>query len=333
MKKSLLFKKISGNRVECKTCSQKCVLGNNQVGLCGVRKNINGTLYSLVYGKVCALAIDPIEKKPFFHFFPGEKALSLATVGCNLRCAHCQNAEISQQVKLDGKILGEDYSPKEIVNLAKEKRVPIIAYTYTEPTVFLEYALDIMRLAKKAGLFNVWVSNGYFSKEAFDLVAPYLDGINVDLKFFDEKISLEITGGLVKPVLDNLIRIKEKGIHLEVTTLIIPGWTNTHQQIQKIAHFIANSISKETPWHISAFYPCYKMKDVPPTSLEELDQAYEIGRKQGLKYIYQGNVSKQANTYCPKCGSLVIKRFGYQITRFDKKGHCPSCGYEIKGVW
>lgn len=290
MKKALLFKSLAEKKVQCLACCHSCVLSLNEYGICRVRKNIKGILYSLVYGKVCALAIDPIEKKPFFHFFPGSSALSLATVGCNFSCLHCQNADISQYPKENNEIIGEDYSPKKIVDIAKKENIPIIAYTYTEPTVFGEYALDIMKLAKRAGLYNVWVSNGYFSQKTLSLIAPYLDAINVDLKFFDDSLYQKICGAHLNPILKNLQELKKRKIHLEITTLVIPDYTTINDQPQKIAQFIAQKLSKDTPWHITAFYPAYKMKNIRRTTLEELWKIYEIGKSQGLKYIHLGNI-------------------------------------------
>jgi len=333
MKKALLFRPLPKGRVQCELCFRKCIIPPGQVGFCGVRKNIGGVLYSLVYGKACALGVDPIEKKPLFHFLPGSSALSLATVGCNLTCLHCQNADISQAPRETGEIIGRDFEPEKIVSIAKRQNIPIIAYTYTEPTVFLEYALDIMKLAKNAGIYNVWVTNGFFSSKALDLISPFLDAANVDLKFFDDSLYQKVCGAPLKYVLENLISLKKRKIHLEVTTLVIPGYTTKKDQPRKIARFIARNLSKDTPWHITAFYPAYKMRSVRPTSPQEIEKIYEIGEKEGLEYIYKGNLSQEENTYCPKCGALVISRFNYQVTRFDKNGKCPKCGYQLPGIY
>jgi pyruvate formate lyase activating enzyme len=327
MYEALLYQKLNNGLVQCQACAHHCVIAPKQRGFCGVRENQNGKLYSLVYGKACAINIDPIEKKPFFHFLPGSYSLSIATVGCNFKCLHCQNADISQSPKETKEIFGENWPPEKIVNEALQNKVPSISYTYTEPTIFVEYALETMKLAKKKGLKNNWVTNGYMTEETLELISPCLDAANVDLKFFRDDLYQKVCGGKLQPVLNSLKWMKKHKIWAEVTTLVIPGYTDIGTQFEDIAKFIKNELGPETPWHISRFYPAYKMTDIPPTPPEIIHRAAEIGKKIGLKYVYTGNLPGDSgeNTYCPKCGELVIQRLGYEITRFDKQGKCPKC--------
>jgi len=294
MKECYLYSK-SGDYLVCGTCNHRCRIAPYKTGICGVRENQNGKLNLLVYGRVIAENIDPIEKKPLYHFMPGTFSLSIATVGCNFRCLWCQNADISQCTKEKNSrsdvtnTLGIEMTPEQIVEDAKKNHCPSISYTYTEPTIFLEFALDTMKLAKKAGLKNIWVSNGYMTKECLDLIAPYLDAINVDLKGFSEENYLKYSGAKLQPVLNNIEDIFKRGIHIEVTTLIIPTVNDDEKQLNDIAQFLA-SISKRIPWHISRFFPTYKMTNVPPTPVETLELAEKLGKKAGLKWVHLGNV-------------------------------------------
>ncbi len=330
--------KVSGV-VNCELCNHFCSIAENHVGVCGVRKNIQGKLYALNYNKLIAKNIDPIEKKPFFHFLPGSLTYSIAGMGCNFHCLNCQNWQISQLQKiekLDSRFPGELIEPAEIIAEAKDNNCLSIAYTYTEPTVFLETALPIMKLAHEHKLKNVWVSNGFMSQKCLDLILPYLDAINVDLKFFLDKKYKRITGGSLEPILNNLVYLKQKKVFIEVTTLIIPGETNVQGQIKKIAEFIKKELGVDTPWHISKFSPeiSYKLLSKQATSEKELDQAYGIGKEVGLKYVYLGNIAEddRENTYCPECGALNIERQGYIITRNDKSGLCQNCKYSLNIV-
>jgi len=335
MLESYLYKKLEDKKTQCLTCTHRCVIAKNNFGICGVRKNIDGKLYAVNYGGAVALNIDPIEKKPLFHFLPGTLSVSFATAGCNFRCDNCQNWQISQGPKInkDFKDWGEKVSPAEIVKVAKNNNCPSIAYTYTEPTIFLEYALDTMELAKKEGIKNVWVSNGFMSSEALKMIAPYLDAINVDLKSFDNGFYQKHLGGRVEPILENLKAIKKLGIWLEVTTLIIPTLSDDLKMLEKIACFISKELGNDTPWHISAFsgFISWKLQRFPDNSVDIIHRAYEIGKKAGLKYVYAGNVpgNSAENTYCPKCGEIMIKRIGYQIERFDREGKCKECGEDL----
>jgi len=329
MQEAILYKKLKQNKVQCQVCHHFCIISPNKKGICGVRRNQNGILYSLVYGKAISEAIDPIEKKPFFHFLPGSKALSIATIGCNFRCTNCQNWQISQASKLQPEVLGQDLPPDQIVKDALENDCASIAYTYTEPTIFLEYALATMQLAKKQGLKNVWVSNGYMSNLTLKKISGYLDAINIDLKFFDNKSYLKNCGGQLEPILNNLQWLKNHNIHLEVTTLSIPTLSDSEKMFEQIAKFIRIKLGADTPWHLSAFSPdiSYKLNDLSPTPVTTLERARQIGLDQGLRYVYLGNVAghQAENTSCPKCGKIVINRNGYNITRYDKQGYCPFC--------
>lgn len=331
MKEALLYKKLTNKMVSCRACYQYCVIANGQRGVCGVRENRDGKLYSLVYGKVIALNIDPIEKKPLFHFLPGSQSLSLATAGCNFKCLNCQNADISQLTKNSQEVLGEEMSPREIIKMALDNKTPSISYTYTEPTVFVEYALEIMKLAHQKNIKNVWVTNGYFSPETFELISPYLDAANVDLKFFSDQFYQQVCGARLQPILDNLKLLKKGQVWLEITTLLIPSHTDQGQQLEGIANFIKNELGAETPWHISVFFPTYKMANLSPTPTELVNRTYQIGKDAGLKYVYVGNAlgDQRENTYCPQCNKLNIERINYQIKRLDESGKCWNCQTDL----
>ncbi len=333
MKEVYLYKKLSKKRVQCRNCPHYCVISPGKRGICGVRENKGGKLYSLVYGKAVALNIDPIEKKPFFHFLPGTQSLSVATVGCQFSCHSCQNWQISQRPKLTGRIEGENISPQEIVEMAKKYKLPSISYTYTDPIIFSEYALDTMKLAKKEELKNIWVTSGFLSRELLDLIVPYLDAANVDLKSFDDKFYQKYCGGKLQPVLDSLKRLKQKGIWVEVTTLVIPTLNDDDGTFKRIANFIKTELGPETPWHISQFCGAisWKLQYLPDTAVETLEKAYNIGKKAELKYVYTGNVPglPSEDTFCPKCNALAIDRTNYIIHRLDKNGKCPKCGQDL----
>ncbi len=344
MKEAINYKKISQNRVECRACCHFCKISENKAGICGVRINRQGKLFSLTWGKIIGGNIDPIEKKPLFHFLPGTKSFSFGSLGCNFRCGNCQNFDISQMYGFKGRTekykslyWGEEVTPKKLVELALSYNCESISYTYNEPTVNVEMALETMIEAKKRGLKNVWVSNGYFSDETFNAVSRYLDAANIDLKSFSDKFYRENCGARLEPVLDNLKKVVKERIWLEVTTLLIPGFTDDDENLHKIAHFIRWELGNFVPWHLSAFSASisWKMKDVPDTRPERVIHAVEIGRRRGLKYVYPGNIptNSEENTLCPKCGSLVVKRSGFSAERLDKSGKCPDCSFKIPGVW
>lgn len=329
MREALLYQKLKNGVVQCRNCAHYCAIPPGARGICGVRENQKGKLYSLVYSKAIACHIDPIEKKPFFHFLPGTYSLSLATVGCNFACRNCQNWQISQSPKQNGKIEGEDLSPKEIVEQAKENNLPSISYTYTEPTIFLEYALETMRLAKREGLRNNWVTNGFMSKEALKVVGPYMDAANVDLKGFTDEFYQKNCGGRLEPVLETLKRMKKKKIWVEVTTLVIPTLNDTGEVFKKIANFIKKGLGPETPWHVTQFSGAisWKLQHLPDTPAETLEKAHKIGKEAGLKYVYTGNIPglESEDTFCSKCGTKMVDRTGYRIERYDKDGRCSKC--------
>ncbi len=332
MKEALFYKKIKGKRVQCQACNHYCQIAPASRGICGVRENQDGKLYSLVYGKIIAKNIDPIEKKPLFHFLPGTKSLSISTVGCNFRCSYCQNADIAQMPKENAlfgaeKVPGVDLSPEDIVETAANVKLPSISYTYTEPTVFVEFALDTMKLAEKKKIKNVWVTNGYTSKEALKEIIPHLDAANIDIKGFTEDFYNKVCGAKLKPVLETAKAMKRDGVWVEVTTLIVPGQNDTEEHFKGIADFVAKELGKETPWHLSKFFPTYKFRDLPPTPPSSLLRAYEFGEKAGLKYVYLGNLPlpEYETTFCRKCGNKMIERAGYEIVRHDKEGRCTKC--------
>jgi len=333
MKEVLLYKKLSGNKTQCHTCAHFCVLAPGERGKCGVRENIDGKLYALNYRKAIAINIDPIEKKPFYHFLPGSQSLSIATVGCNYFCLNCQNYDISQGFKGAKEIPGEDVSPERVVEMAIENNLPSISYTYVEPTIFLEYALDIMKLVKKAGLKNNFVSNGFMSEESAKLVIPYLDANNIDIKGFSEEFYQKVCGGRLQPVLDTAKLMKKSGVWVEITTLVIPTLSDSEEMFRGIAKWIYENLGPETPWHVSQFCGAisWKLQHIPDTPVETLEKAWKIGKEVGLKYVYIGNIPghQAENTYCPKCGTLAINRVNYMIHRYDKGGKCPKCGTDL----
>jgi pyruvate formate lyase activating enzyme len=299
-----------------------------------VRENREGVLYSLVYGQLVARNIDPIEKKPLFHFHPGTLSYSIATEGCNFECLFCQNADISQSPKVRNAIRGQETAPEDVVEQARRSSCKSISYTYTEPTIFMEYALDVARLAREAGLGNVFVSNGYMTSEALGEISPCLDAANVDLKAFTDKFYREQCGARLKPVLQTLEGVKKAGIWLEVTTLLIPGMNDDPGELRELAEFIV-SLGPETPWHVSRFHPTYRLLDRPPTPVETAEKAREIGLGAGLQYVYTGNApgNKGESTYCPGCGALLLERVGFSVRRGAlKEGRCDRCGAPVAGV-
>lgn len=335
MKEAMLYEKIGDKKVQCNLCAHQCKINDGKKGICLVRENKDGTLYTLVYGRIISQNVDPIEKKPLFNFYPGTTAYSIATVGCNFKCQFCQNWEISQMIRDEHLIMGNEASPELIVENAKRYGSKSIAYTYTEPTIFFEYAYDTAKLAHESDIKNVFVTNGYMTEEAIKKIEPYLDAANVDLKSFSDDFYRKLCGAKLQPVLDALKLMKKLGIWVEVTTLIIPTLNDSSEELREIAKFIFNELGEETPWHISRFYPAYKLRDKPPTPIETIHKAREIGLNEGLKYVYEGNVpgSTGENTYCPNCKNLVIQRWGYNILKKNiKDGICQHCNYKIESI-
>ena len=335
IKEAMLYKKLDDQYVHCNLCAHRCTIKPDRRGICGVRENKDGVLYSLVYGTLIAEHIDPIEKKPFFHVYPDSKSYSIATVGCNLNCDFCQNHEISQMPRSTRMINGEDILPAEIADQAKKSGSKTIAYTYTEPTIYFELAYDTAKIAIENGLKNVFVTNGFMTAEAIEMMAPYLTAANVDLKSFRDEFYKKRCGAKLTPVLESLRKMKEMGIWVEITTLLIPSLNDSDEELKDIAQFIAG-LGVETPWHISRFHPQFKMLNVPVTPISSLHRAVEIGKQSGLKYVYSGNVpgNDGENTKCFNCGNLLIERYGFKIVSMNLKGNkCSNCGTELEGVF
>ncbi len=333
-KEAVLYEPLPDKKVHCFLCSWQCRISNGKYGFCNVRKNIGGKLYSLNYGKLCAANPDPIEKKPLFHFQPASRSFSIAAPGCNFRCGFCQNWQISQ-IDKDADIDGQAIEPKRLVELAIREKCKSIAYTYTEPTIFMELAAESAKIAKQKGLANVFVSNGYMTKQAIDFAKDWLDGINIDLKAFNEDYYKNLCKAKLKPVLDTIEYIcKHTKIWMELTTLVVPNQNDSDEELKQIAEFIFNTCGPDMPWHISRFYPQYRFTDSEATSAETLERAYEIAKQAGLHYVYIGNLRtrNRENTYCPKCGHLLIEREGYYIKKNRvKENACPDCDAKMAG--
>lgn len=334
-----LSKTLDDGRILCEACHQHCKLSENEYGHCGVRKVEDGKLRLLTYGLAAAVNVDPVEKKPMFHFLPGTRAFSVGTVGCNFSCTFCQNADISQYPQEhDHRIKGQPLAPEKIVALAKEYECDSVAYTYNEPVVFFEYTYDTAKLVHKAGLKNIYVTSGFETHKTIDTLLPYLDGMNIDIKAFTDGFYETVCGAKLKPVLDTVRYAHEKGIWIEVTTLLIPGKNDSDDEIRQIARFLA-ALDPNIPWHVSAFYPTYKMLDVPPTPPSTLIRAYEIGKEAGLRFVYIGNRDDEdrESTYCPVCGFKTIERHGhigqYVRNRLTGDGKCPNCTAPVAGIW
>jgi len=324
-----------GNKVQCSLCCHRCLISPGKRGICAVRENRDGTLYSLVYDKVIAQNIDPIEKKPLFHFQPGSMSYSIATPGCNFRCRHCQNADISQLPHdHGGVVLGEEVSPSAIVAAALKTRCKSISYTYTEPTIYFELAYETALLAVEAGLKNVFVTNGYITPDALGVIRPYLHAANIDLKGFTDDFYKNICGARLQPVLDAIRLYKEFGIWIEITTLVIPGHNDSDEELRDIARFI-RSVGEEIPWHVTRFHPTYKLTDQPRTPLATLKRAQQIGFEAGLRYVYEGNIPGEGeNTVCWSCKKSLVKRIGFSVEENKvKEGKCSYCSAVIDGVW
>jgi pyruvate formate lyase activating enzyme len=330
MKLAKHWEKKNG-KVKCNLCYQNCLIASGKRGFCGVRKNEKGKLYTLVHGKAVSAHADPIEKKPFYHFHPGTNAFSVATVGCNFRCEFCQNFEISQAKPEE--IPTMDLPPEKIVELAKQKGCQGIAYTYTEPTIFFEYTLDTAKLAKKQGLYNVYVTNGYIQEKPLKEISKYLDAANIDLKGFDEEFYSKICKARLKNVLKCIVNYHKLGIWIELTNLIVPGVNDDPKKIREMCKWVKDNLDTSVPIHFSRFFPHFKMNDRSPTDIETLKMAYKTAKEVGLKYVYLGNVpgNKEDNTYCWACGELLIERFGFSIlqNKITKNKKCPKCGKKI----
>ncbi len=334
MKEAMLWKALDAGRVSCALCAHRCAIAPSAYGVCGVRRNIDGKLFTLVYGDVIAAAVDPIEKKPLYHFLPGTKSFSIATVGCNFKCGFCQNWRISQASMKDARPGGFELMPEDVVREAVDRGCRSISYTYTEPTIFFEYAFDTARLARDKGLLNVFVTNGYMTSEALGTIRPFLDAANVDLKAFRDETYKKVCKARLAPVLDSIRLMKQLGIWVEVTTLVVPGLNDGDDELAGIARFIA-SVDPDMPWHVSRFHPDYEYDDAAATPAATLERALAIGKREGLRYVYVGNVGGfDEDTHCPSCGKALIGREGFRVGRNALKGRsCPSCGTGIAGVF
>jgi pyruvate formate lyase activating enzyme len=335
IKEAMLYLPQEDQKVSCVLCHHNCRIAPGNLGICRVRENKEGKLFTRVYGDIIAAHVDPIEKKPLYHFLPGTASFSIATVGCNFRCPFCQNWQISQASKEQNRVgFGKEYSPQEVVFSAKKHRCQSIAYTYTEPTIYFEYAYDTAKLAKKEGLANVFVTNGYMRPEALEKIEPFLDACNVDLKAFQESFYKEMCGAHLQPVLDSIRLMKELNIWIEITTLVIPGRNDSERELTQIARFIKD-VDPNIPWHISRFHPDYNYTDSHPTPVESLRLARSIGIREGLRFIYIGNVfGESEGTACPDCQRILIPRQGFYISdNRIQKGKCPYCGAHIAGVF
>jgi pyruvate formate lyase activating enzyme len=333
IREALLWDPAGEGAVVCRLCAHRCVVKPGKRGLCAVRENREGRLVTLVYGEVVAANVDPIEKKPLFHFLPGSTALSIATPGCNFRCGFCQNWQISQAPRRGGGgIAGEPFAPEAVVRAALDSGCRSISYTYTEPTVFFEYAAETARLAREAGLLNNFVTNGYMTAEALEDLRPVLDAANVDLKAFNDETYKRVCGARLEPVLDSIRRMKTFGIWVEVTTLVVPGLNDGGAELASIARFIA-SVDPDIPWHVSRFHPDYEYTQAPATPVATLRAAAAAGRREGLRHIYVGNVPGESeDTACRVCGTVLIRRGGFAVlANVLADSRCPTCGTALPG--
>jgi pyruvate formate lyase activating enzyme len=336
MMEAYLYEHAEDKKIRCNLCNHRCLIKPGKRGICAVRENRGGILETLVYGKLIAQHVDPIEKKPLYHVLPGSLSYSIATVGCNFKCRFCQNADIAQLPSdRKGMILGDRYSPEDVVSAAERANCRTIAYTYTEPTIFFEFAYDTAKLAHEKGILNVFVTNGYMTSEALHMIQPYLDAANVDLKAFQDDFYKEQCSAKRRHVMDTLKLMKSLGVFVEVTTLLIPGLNDDRGELEQLSSFLADSLGPETPWHISRFHPTYKLTDRPPTPAESIQQARMIGLEAGLRYVYSGNLPGDAgeNTVCYGCGEVLIERWGYHISKnVITDGKCPKCEASLDGI-
>ena len=335
LEEAMYWNRLEGDELQCVLCPKRCVLSDGEKGFCKARKNIGGKLYSLTYGKPVAVHTDPIEKKPLFHVYPGSKTFSIATAGCNLRCRFCQNWEISQidAEKVDVRFV----PPEEVIAKAKERGVKTIAFTYTEPIIFYEYMLDIAKLAEKEGIGCIMHSAGYINKEPLKELCKYIIAANIDLKSMkDNFYSTYCLSGSVNSVLEALKTLKEEGVWIEITNLLIPGANDSEEDIRELCLWVKDNLGENTPVHFSRFYPMFRLTNLSPTPVSALERAYKVAKETGLKYVYIGNVPQHGgeDTICPHCGELLVRRVGYTVLEDKvKNGRCPVCDTEIAGIW
>lgn len=329
-KEAILYEKVD-NALNCKICQRRCIISPGKTGFCGMRENVDDKIYSLNYAAVSSAAVDPIEKKPLFHFYPGSMVFSLGSVGCNFRCRHCQNWGISQ-AELEN-IPTRDMLPKDAIRLTKEYECKSIAWTYNEPTMWFEYTLDSAKIARKEDIKTIYVTNGYMSEESFQEIKPYLDAANIDLKGMTEKFYQDLCEARLEPVLDTIVKMHDAKIHIEITNLMIPGYNDSDEDIRSLVKFMADEVGVEVPLHFTRFFPQYQMQELPPTEIKYLEKAHKIARDAGMKYVYIGNVptADGENTYCPECGETVIQRDGFSVMsdKIKETRKCPRCKADI----
>jgi pyruvate formate lyase activating enzyme len=330
IKDASFYKKLDNSKVECNLCSHKCKISEGSTGICGVRQNKDGKLYSLIYGLCSSMASDPIEKKPLYHFYPGSSVFSIGTVGCNFSCLHCQNYSIST-AKPDFSYM-KKITPDDVVDFAKEQDCKGVAFTYNEPSIWYEFTLDSAKLAKKQGLYTVYVTNGYISEGPLREISPVLDAMNIDVKAFTDSFYKKVCKAKLQPVLDICILAKELGIHLELTYLVIPGYNDSEKEVESFCRWVVEKLGYSTPVHFSRFHPDYNMLNVSRTPMDTMINVFNIAKKTGLSFVYLGNVSNgdYENTICPKCGNICVKRVGFstRTTGLDK-GNCSNCGEKL----
>lgn len=328
------YEKLPHRKIRCLLCPRECVIDDQERGYCGVRENRGGVYYTLVHSRPCTAHVDPIEKKPLFHFLPGTLAFSIATVGCNVECKFCQNWQISQ-VRPE-QVDNLNMPPRRVADLARQNSCHSIAYTYTEPTIFTEYMYDCASAGGRQGVKSVMISNGYINRKPITDLCNVLDAVKIDLKAFTEKFYRDLVAGELKPVLDTLVTLKERGKWTEIVYLVIPTHNDDPNELKKMCKWIVNELGPDTPIHFTRFYPQYRLKNLPPTPVSTLVKARDIAQQAGIHYCYVGNVPghEGENTICPECGRTVIKRIGFTILKNElKNGKCPECGHEIPGVW
>ncbi|NYB27355.1 MAG: AmmeMemoRadiSam system radical SAM enzyme [Methanobacteriaceae archaeon] len=329
-KEAILYEKVD-NALNCKICQRRCIISPGKTGFCQMRENVDDKIYSLNYAAVSSAAVDPIEKKPLFHFYPGSMVFSLGSVGCNFRCRHCQNWGISQ-AELEN-IPTRDMLPEDAIRLTKEYECKSIAWTYNEPTMWFEYTLDSAKIARKEDIKTIYVTNGYMSEESFQEIKPYLDAANIDLKGMTEKFYQDLCEARLEPVLDTIVKMHDAKIHIEITNLMIPGYNDSDEDIRSLVKFMADEVGVEVPLHFTRFFPQYQMQELPPTEIKYLEKAHKIARDAGMKYVYIGNVptADGENTYCPECGETVIQRDGFSVMsdKIKETRKCPRCKADI----
>ncbi|NQU74796.1 MAG: AmmeMemoRadiSam system radical SAM enzyme [Planctomycetes bacterium] len=333
---AMLYDKLGDGAMRCRLCGHQCLISPDKRGVCQVRQNVGGKLVTLNYGYLVAANVDPIEKKPLYHFLPGTTSMSVAAAGCNFQCEFCQNWRISQLPRMGSTIAGERVEPRQIIDAAKRQGCRSISYTYTEPTIFFEFAYDTAKLAAEAGLKNCFVSNGFLSPEAVRTISPLLDAINVDLKAFRDVTYRKVMKARLEPVLQCLRTLVANGVWVEVTTLVVPGMNDSQAELSDIAAFIAGELGHDVPWHLSRYHDDYEMTGRGATPLEAMELAAAVGRQAGLRYVYQGNVPDAAdgNTHCPKCDEVVIERSYFRVAANRlRNGACNACGQTIAGLW